>query len=83
MDELVLNPAKLLTQSAVPKSAGLASAQQPDHLKELQNILIQRSKGARTPDIRAVTGPSKFYLSVLPLARPGFSSLCSVPLLDL
>lgn len=83
MDELILNPTKLPTQSAVPKCAGLASAQQPGHLKELQNILNQRSKEERSPIIRAITGPSKFYLSVLSLARPGFSSLCSVPLLDL
>lgn len=80
---LVLNPAKLLTESAVPKCAGLASTQQPGHLKELQHILNQRSKEERSPVLHVVTGSSKFYLSVLSLARPGFSSLCSVPLLDL
>lgn len=43
----------------------------------------QSWKGKGLPAHHIVTRPWKFYLSVLSLAKPGFSSLCSVPLLDL
>lgn len=87
VDEFVPNAAKLLTQFAVPQCPGLASARQLADCTEVQNALSKRSARAeRGKDFLLIMlslGPQSFYLSVLSLARLGFSSLCSVPLLDL